>query len=372
MDGSQGGVEVTVSADRRRLKVRWPDGRAVDAPAPWLFDNAEDAFDPGSGHRLRGARDLDVAREVLEARLDGEAIAVRFGPGGEARRVALAAFAPAPPAPAGRELWTSPQDVARLADVPFAAYLADDAALAEALGRLARLGLVFLAGAGTEPGTVERAVARFGHVRETNYGRLFDVRDDPAAGHLAYTTRGLELHTDNPYREPVPTLQALHVIAAADDGGESQFADGFAHAAALADAAPARYDTLTWSPVTFAYRGPAGDRYEARAPVIETDIGDEVIGVRVNHRSLRPLDPASDAVEAWYEAYLDFHHRLHADPLARKLAPGDLVLFDNRRIVHGRAPYAGGAAARWLQGCYAERDGALATLARLTDAEAGR
>src|SRR5208337_5101427 len=95
MDGLQGAAEVKVSADRRRLKVRWPDGRTVDAPAAWLFDNAEDAFDAGSGHRLRGARDLDAAREVLGAQLDGEAISVRFGPGGETRRVALTAFDPA-------------------------------------------------------------------------------------------------------------------------------------------------------------------------------------------------------------------------------------------------------------------------------------
>jgi gamma-butyrobetaine dioxygenase len=42
------------------------------------------------------------------------------------------------------------------------------------------------------------------------------------------------------------------------------------------------------------------------------------------------------------------------------------VIFDNRRILHGRSPYVSGAALRWLQGCYAERDGLMATLARLS------
>ena len=46
--------DVTVSEDRRRVSVDWPDGRSVTAPAPWLFDNAEDIRGVG-GHRVRGA-----------------------------------------------------------------------------------------------------------------------------------------------------------------------------------------------------------------------------------------------------------------------------------------------------------------------------
>ena len=45
---------------------------------------------------------------------------------------------------------------------------------------------------------------------------------------LAYSDLGLGLHTDNPYREPVPGFQALHVLLASPDGGESLFADGHA------------------------------------------------------------------------------------------------------------------------------------------------
>lgn len=86
--------------------------------------------------------------------------------------------------------------------------------------------------------------------------------------------------------------------------------------------------------------------------------------VRINHRSLRA--PPLDVAEPWYDAYLDFYRRLHAPSsrLERKLAPGDVVIFDNRRILHGRSSYIGGDA-RWLQGCYAEVDGLRATLSRL-------
>jgi gamma-butyrobetaine dioxygenase len=362
--------EVTIWDDGRQVTVAWADGRVVRAPAPWLFDNAADAFDPASGHRLTGGLALAAAVRVTDARLDDGAVEARFAPGGATRRIALSALLA--DAEAGEaiasELWPTPGPVAAAPPIAFERYMADDGALAEALRRIVRHGIVFLSGAGTEPLAVERAVARFGLIRETNYGRLFDVREEAQPSHLAYTATGLELHTDNPYREPPPALQALHVIAAAAQGGESQFADGFAHAEALRAAAPDRFEALASTPVRFAYAGPGGERYEARAPVIETGADGSVAGVRVNHRALRALPLTCGGAAAWYEAYLDFYQRLH-DPAARlerKLTPGELVMFDNRRLLHGRSAFAPGAEARWLQGCYAERDGLLATLARLS------
>ena len=365
-DEAAPGLEV--SLDRRRLILSWPDGRVTAAPAHWLFDNAEDGFDPVSGHRLRGALGLASAETVASARLDGATVCVTFSPGGEERRVLLSALSPEAPARQEDEpeLWSTPETVAGTPPVAFEAYLSDDGALAEALGRIVRQGLVFLSGAGTSPQTVERAVARFGHIRETNYGRLFDVREEAVPSHLAYTATALELHTDNPYRDPPPALQALHVIEAAGDGGESQFVDGFAHAAALRAAAAARFDVLASTSVEFAYLGPSGEHYRARAPIVEMD-GSHVTAVRVNHRSLRPLPLTLTVVEDWYEAYLDFYRRIHAPTarLERKLAPGEMVIFDNRRVLHGRSAYDGQGRRRWLQGCYAERDGLLASFSRL-------
>ena len=39
-----------------------------------------------------------------------------------------------------------------------------------------------------------------------------------------------------------------------------------------------------------------------------------------------------------------------------KLEPGDLIVLDNRRVLHGRTAYSG-AGERLLQGCYADIDG---------------
>jgi gamma-butyrobetaine dioxygenase len=367
MSARQGEPTVSISADGRRLQVRWPSGSEIVAPAHWLYDNAEGARDAAGGHRLRGGLALGKARELVDARLEAEAIALRFAPGGESGRILLSTLTDRPAGQPEHRLWPTPKSLVAAPQVTFTAFLGDDAALAAALGEVARHGLVFLSGAGEAGGAVERAVARFGHIRETNYGRLFDVREEARPSHLAYSTVGLELHTDNPYRDPEPTLQLLHAIETAEVGGESQFVDGFAHAETLRSEAPAKFAALATTPVEFAYAGPDGERFSARAPVIELAADGALKTVRLNHRSLAPLPlDGSVDVEAWYDAYLDFYNRVHAPSarIERPLARGEMVIFDNRRILHGRAPYAA-SGRRWLQGCYADRDGLLATLSRL-------
>ena len=42
------------------------------------------------------------------------------------------------------------------------------------------------------------------------------------------------------------------------------------------------------------------------------------------------------------------------------MQPGDLIVFDNERVLHGRVGESIGE--RHLQGCYADRDGLLSTL----------
>ena len=95
-----------------------------------------------------------------------------------------------------------------------------------------RLGFVLLRDVPPEPGRVLDVAASFGDVRETNYGRLFDVRVSARPGNLAYTSRAIRPHTDNPYRDPVPTVELLHCLRAAGEGGDTGLVDGFAAAAA--------------------------------------------------------------------------------------------------------------------------------------------
>jgi hypothetical protein len=147
----------------------------------------------------------------------------------------------------------------------------------EVLVRLAEFGFALLRGAPVESGTVLRAVELFGFVRETNYGRLFDVRAVVEPTNLAFTSLPLGPHTDNPYRDPVPTLQLLHCLASNASGGDTTLVDGFAAAEARRRQDPDAFALLSRHPISFRYRDVETD-LEARTPVIRLDAEGTVTG----------------------------------------------------------------------------------------------
>ena len=136
-----------------------------------------------------------------------------------------------------------------------------------------------------------------GRVLETNYGLTFDVRSVAQPDNLAYSDLGLGLHTDNPYREPVPGFQALHALIPSMDGGASLFADGFALAEHLRATAPEHFRKLTLTPVPFLYRSKDAELYAER-PLIQLSVSGQVTAVHYNSRSIAPLAlPAAEADE---------------------------------------------------------------------------
>src|SRR5262249_9354180 len=123
-------------------------------------------------------------------------------------------------------LWGA-ADCARFYAMDYREFCGSTLARVDWLRAAASWGIAFLRRVPCEEGEVLRAASFIGWVRETNYGRVFDVAVSPDPNHLAYTNNALGLHTDNPYRDPVPGLQILHCLKAAC-GGESLFVDGFA------------------------------------------------------------------------------------------------------------------------------------------------
>ena len=142
-------------------------------------------------------------------------------------------------------------------------------------------------------------------MRETNYGRLFDVRSMTDPTNLAYTGLGLAPHTDNPYRDPPPGLQLLHCIHSDSEGGETMLVDGFAVAEQLRRQQPNAFSLLRRTAITFSYRD-AVTWLESSAPVITLDAGGEVQAIRYNTRSCRPFGFNLDLNNRYYHAYQRF------------------------------------------------------------------
>jgi len=192
---------------------------------------------------------------------------------------------------------------------------------------------------------------------------------EPAPGNLTFTSQAIRPHTDNPYRDPVPTVQLLHCLRAAGEGGDTGLVDGFAAAAELRAADAESFGTLTRTPVPFGY---IDNETELRAslPLIQLSPSGRVRGVRFNNRSTRPLRRPYAEVTAFYTAYRRWAELL-AQPgrqLNLRLAPGDCLVFDNTRVLHARTAFSldAGSPGRHLQGCYADLDGLASTLAILS------
>ena len=119
--------------------------------------------------------------------------------------------------------------------------------------------------------------------RESFTTERFDVRSVPQPENLAYSDLGLGLHTDNPYRDPVPGFQALHALIPSNEGGESIFADGFALAAHLRDTAPEAFTLLTTTAAPFLYRSGDAELYAER-PLIQLAASGAIAAVHYNSR----------------------------------------------------------------------------------------
>jgi len=356
------------------IRFTWSDGFEAVVACAWLLDNAATARVSGSGQRLRSAASLAASGSLRAVGVTGDAVRLAF----EHETVewtgdALRSHASARDLEQHVTLWPHGADITARPIVPYDAYLADDCALRAALKDVVTFGLARLSGAGTDLNELERTVRRFGFIRETNYGRLFEVRVEDNPDNLANTARALEPHTDNPYRDPAPTLQMLHAIRSSRDGGATVFLDGFALAASFRDDSPDDFARLARLAVPFAFTDAAGNRYDARSPIIRMAADGEMAGIRFNHRSLGEVDFAASETTRWYESYMKF--AATAAETGRRfsiaLQPGDIVIFDNERILHGREAFAG-SGGRLLKGCYADRDGLRATLARLEQAEVAR
>ena len=240
------------------------------------------------------------------------------------------------------------------------------------LGAVRRYGFARLTRAPTTPDAPLQLAALFGYVRETNYGRAFDVRAAPNPNNLVDTNLGLQAHTDNPYRDPAPTLQILGCLENTVEGGDSIVVYGFKVAERLQAETPRGFDLLSRYCAQFAYAGSAGVRLRSKHPMIELRRDGELIGVRFNNRSAAAFtDIPYDDMADYYAAYRRMGELVEDPALAVRfrLAAGDMFIVDNLRVLHARTAFTGGGE-RWLRGCYADRDGLLSTLAAIEEAAA--
>jgi gamma-butyrobetaine dioxygenase len=361
-------------AERQRtlsLKIGGPteltlvraDGSEHAVHPLWLRERCRDAasIDLHTQQRLQDPSDFDINMRILSVAQSAAGVfRIKFSDGHEASFRAADILTEASLAANSHDvpplrLWDG-----TLAQLPRVRWRADptDAELLTWLDPFLTLGFVIFEGVPSAPETVLRVGAMFGFVRETNFGALFDVRSTPNATDLAYTSLSLDPHTDNPYRHPVPGIQLLHCLANETSGGLSTLVDGFAVAEALRRQQPQAFDIMSSTPVRFQYIA-EDTELTASATPIELDVAGAVKAIHFSPRlDFVPLF-APGRLDAYYRARRELDRRLRAAEFEIRflLNAGDLVMFDNCRLLHGRTAFDPAEGLRHLQGCYIDTDG---------------
>lgn len=215
-------------------------------------------------------------------------------------------------------------------------------------------GLCVVRGVPMRSGSVVAVAERVGPLMHTFYGAHWDVRAVADAQNVAYSNLVLDWHQDLLYFESPPGLQLLHCLSQADRGGATLFLDGVAAAESFQAAAPAHYAQLSRTKLPYHYTAMGVALSQLRPVFAPSSSVDSHRAVWWSPAWQAPTAQTSHD-DAIYAALHAFHAHLSEQPALRlRLEPGDVVVFDNRRMLHAREAFEGGQ--RHLQGCYVAVD----------------
>ena len=365
----------TVEVTNDGVQLRWSDGARSRFHALWLRDNCSTGGDKRSALRTYSVVDLDPDLGVVDASPndDGD-LEVEFSDG----HISVFDFDWL------RQHSYESHDRARLQQREF--FRAGDTLTTvvypsrgsvdhlELLEAVNTYGVALVEGIPADEIGTEALAALIGRVRETDFGRLFDIVVEPEVWELSQSGLALDPHTDDPYRYTPSGCSFLHCIEASE-GGDSLLVDGFAIAEELREDDPDAFDLLSETSVPFIrHRSDSVDQGEdvhlvAHAPVISLDRDHEICGIRFHERSMAPLDVEPSLVGEYYRAFITFTKMVN-DPsraLQLKLQPGQAIVYDNQRILHGRGAISLDGGRRHLRLGTIDRDQFHSRLRRLRE-----
>lgn len=245
---------------------------------------------------------------------------------------------------------------------------------ANAVGRLTdmirRNGFAVVNGVPTESAKPTKdLLEEIGPIRVTHYGDFYDFIPDHALADTAYTNLALPAHTDTTYFTEPAGIQSFHLLSHMGSGpkdgtetslgGKSLLVDGFHAAQILKAEEPGLFDILASVGVPCHASGNKGIAIapDKLYPVLDYDAKRNMMHrIRWNNddRGVVPVGSGFSAMQ-WYEAAMKWNEILTRKELEYwfQLKPGNVLIFDNWRVLHGRSAFTG---IRRICGGYINRD----------------
>ncbi|XP_004941389.2 gamma-butyrobetaine dioxygenase isoform X1 [Gallus gallus] len=367
------------------IRVQWEDGSESCYPCVWLRDNCQcpHCFLHSAKARKLLFEDLDVDIVAKKVTLtDRKKVSITWPDEHtseyEAEWLKKRCFSEAARAEMQEDLFLPEHQYwgsdLQLPKMPFEEIIYDDESAYKWLCTLKKMGVVLLTGAAARQGELVKLGHRIGFLRLTFYGPTWQVQDKADANNVAYTTGKLCFHTDYPVLQHPPgdldslQVQFLHCIKQTATGGESEIVDGFHAANKLKHQNPQAYQILTSTAVDYTDVGVdyCDFAVQGKQRIIDVDYRGQAIRINFNNATRDTVfDIPAEEVRPFYAALKEFSDLLNSTEhkFTYKLKPGDIVTFDNWRVLHGRKSYQSGSeVTRHLEGAYADWDVVMSRL----------
>ncbi|KAF5675625.1 tRNA-splicing endonuclease beta chain [Fusarium heterosporum] len=257
----------------------------------------------------------------------------------------------------GRTFWDRATIESRVRKIDYHEFMKGSDAFWHTLLDLSNLGLVFLKNVPHGENSIVDITTRIANIKETFYGRTFDVRAKPDAENVAYTSGYLGLHQDLLYLESPPAIQLLHCMENSCNGGESLFSDGLHAGKLLWLQNSPTVKNLARVKIPYHYEK-HGYFYRQQRSLFDIGEDGNLAAVYWSPPFQNQFQIPSVDARAWLEPAQLFDGLIN-DPEAMfemKMKPGECVLFDNMRVMHGRNQFDVGGGSRWLRGAYIARE----------------
>jgi len=347
----------------RGITITWEDQSSADYPYSYLRDNDPDNLHPQTRERIFDLTTIELPIRPKLHELSAEGLRVSWPDKQQPSLYSsnwLRRHLPGERRPDASKIERVAWDEQSLGGIPRrnAADCANNAsALRDALITLKRCGILILDSLEDSLDASKDFGDHIGFRRRTNFGDLFDVVNLPDPNNLAYTSIALPLHTDLPNQEIVPGYQLLHCYRNDVSGGESIFADGLKICEDLRSDAPEDFALLQSVQVPWRFHDAAND-IRSHRPIITLSADGSVDYFVFNAHIADVPDLPAEVLDEFYLAYQRLMRRIR-DPkyaIQHALQPGEMIIFDNTRVLHSRAAFDPTSGERYLRGYYIERN----------------
>lgn len=357
-----------IDQQQRCITVTWKDGHRSKFHHIWLRDNCTcpECGDRSGGHRYLelGSIDPDISPAEVSVAADGS-LYIRWQGDGHTTRYSpawLRAHCYSSESIAERRLqpvlWDSNLND-KIPQWDYARITIDESYRLQMFQRIADYGFAIINDVPVEEDQIEELAAVFGFIRQTHYGRIFDLISTPQQRILAQTAHAIRPHNDELFRDPIPGLFMMHCLRASEcGGGASILVDGFSAAQRLRSEHKDMFDLLCRVPIPhrrFLVDDVDDVALSAKWRSIELDRYGDIAAVHINERTMAPLDTEEHLVEPVYQALQQLLALVYAPEacMTYRLESGQAAVMDNHRVLHARAAFNGN---RHIRQCHVDRD----------------